>query len=130
LLLLSVLLAFFGLAGCASVPAVSNSEAVSKRAAARWELLMAGNLDQAYRYLSPGKRALTTLDQYRAAIRLGLWRSAKVDKVECSAADVCRVTVLVSYIYQGKSTQALDVTRPLFEVWRRDADEWWFVEVE
>lgn len=132
--IIKLLLAVSGalaLSACATAPTEPDTARVAERAAARWQLLVAGKISEAYAYLSPGKKALTSPEQYKASIKAGFWNSAKVDGVECSEADLCKVTVTISYSYKskGKSTP-LDVTRPLAEVWRRDAGEWWFVEVE
>jgi hypothetical protein len=128
---LAVLLAVVGLlGGCAAAPSVPDNGHLTKRVAARWDLLIAGKLDEAYDYLSPGKRSLITPEQYRSSIKTGLWRDSKVDSIECGEVDLCKVKVLVSYSYKGKSADALDITRPLIETWRRQAGEWWFVQTE
>ena len=92
-----------GLAACASISMDSPPEAkqklVAERAQARWDLLIKGDVDGAYQYLSVGSKAGTPLGLYKGKIKLGLWRQAKVDKVDCEA-EVCKVWMLVTYDYK------------------------------
>ena len=126
----------FGLEACATTASTSASAsaegALAARAKARWDLLGAGKLDEAYGYLSPGKRSVMTVEQYRGSIKPGMWREWKVDGVECGEPDLCKVKMLISYTYKAKDSAAgaLDVTRPLIETWRRQDGEWWFVQTE
>lgn len=134
---LSVALTVLGLAGCAAtqsepaaMPTRPDNMQVAKRAAERWQFLLAGKLDDAYSFLSPGKRSLLPLDQYRGEIKTGMWRNAKVESVDCVASDICKVTVLVSYEYRGKLKEPIENTRPLNEIWRYQHGDWWFVQTE
>lgn len=121
-----------GLEACGTTPLASaNATAqLTERAKARWDLLGAGKLDEAYGYLSPGKRSVVTVEQYRGSIKPGMWREWKVDGIECSEPDLCKVKMLISYTYKAKASGALDVTRPLIETWRRQDGEWWFVQTD
>lgn len=132
-----VVLTLLGLAGCAATPsappvtvAEQDNAVLAKRAAQRWQLLLAGKLDDAYGFLSPGQRSLLSRDQYRSEIKTGLWHDAKIEDIECSASDVCKVKVMVSYEFKGKLKEPLQNTRPLVELWRRQDGEWWFVQTE
>lgn len=93
------------LVGCATVgdeprTVVAEQESsvvhVSRLAQERWDLLLKGDLDRAYAYLSEGSRQLRTLEQYKARIKPGLWRGAKVESAEC-AEEVCKVQVRIGY---------------------------------
>ena len=137
-----------GLVGCATSPVGSSTQdtgsasavnevkreqidehaALRARVAKRWDLLLAGNLDEAYSYLSPGKRSLVSQSQYKGEIKMGIWRSAKVDEVVCSAADLCKVKVFVSYEFKVKGREPLENTRPLMELWSYQSGEWWYIE--
>ena len=68
---------------------------MAQRAEARWQSLIKGDLDAAYAYLSEGSKATTPLDVYKSKIRLGRWRQAKVEKVECEA-EVCKVELQIT----------------------------------
>jgi len=92
-----------GLAGCATLSADSPAEAkqkvVAERAQARWELLIEGDVDGAYQYLSVGSKLATPLRSYKAKIRPGLWREAKVNTVDCQA-EVCKVEMLITFDFK------------------------------
>lgn len=122
-----------GLAGCATsqpAPAVKAAGGTDERVAAvvgeraqkRWDALVAGNVEGAYAYLSPGSRQVTTVGVYGASVRLGFWKKAVVQRVECLEPDVCQVHVLVDYLVRGTP-----VTTPLLESWARADQEWWYV---
>ena len=105
-----------GLAACASISVDSPPEAkqklVAERAQARWELLIKGDVEGAYQYLSVGSKAGTPLVLYKAKIKPGLWRQAKVDKIDCEA-EVCKVLMLITYDY--KRMKGLETPFP--ETW-------------
>ena len=88
------------LAGCATLSVDSPPEAkqkvVAERAQGRWELLIKGDVEGAYQYLTAGSKAAVSAAVYKQKIKPGLWRSAKVDKVECEA-EVCKVQMMVTY---------------------------------
>lgn len=123
-------LGMVGIVGCAASPgpspekgsAESASQAVERRANARWDALVAGDLARAYEYLSPGSRQVYSVENYSALIKPGLWKKARVERVECPEADVCEVVVQVDYLIRGTA-----VTTPLRETWTKSGAEWWFV---
>lgn len=126
--LLALQLAFLG--GCASVGRLSadsspdaKREAVAARATARWERLINADVTGAYEYLSPASRATMPLDVYKAKHKLGLYRAAKVDGVECEG-DTCTVRLSVTYDYKGFK----GVTTPLVEKWVITQGQAWFVD--
>mgnify|MGYP001767226925 CR=1 FL=1 len=123
-----------GLGACGTTASTSASAeaGLAARAKARWDLLAAGKLDEAYGYLSPGKRSVVTVEQYRGSIKPGMWREWKVDGIECGEPDLCKVKMLISYTYKDKAnaSSTLDVTRPLIETWRRQDGEWWFIQTD
>jgi hypothetical protein len=96
--------ATMALGGCAGIAGfgiskdsdpAAKQKVVAQRAEARWQSLIKGDLDAAYAYLSEGSKATTPLDVYKAKIRPGRWRQAKVEKVECEA-EVCRVVMQIT----------------------------------
>ena len=115
-----------GLAACASVSVDSPPEAkqklVAERAQARWELLLKGDVDGAYQYLSVGSKAGTPLALYKAKVKPGLWRQAKVDKVDCEA-EVCKVWMLVTYDYKRMK----GIETPFPETWIIENGTVWYV---
>lgn len=115
-----------GVAGCGSVPleaATSSSEQkVGDRAQQRWDALVAGQVEKAYEFLSPGTRQARSLQSYKALIRLGFWREAKVERVECASQEQCKVTVVVKYLHRGSV-----ISSPVFEDWVLVERQWWAV---
>jgi hypothetical protein len=117
------------MAGCASAPTAgetappaSPAKSVERRAQARWDVLIAGDVAKAYEYLSPGTRQIYTRENYTALVKPGLWKKARVDRVECPEAELCEVVVVLDYVYRGTP-----LTTPLRETWTKSGEEWWFV---
>jgi hypothetical protein len=69
---------------------------VAERAEERWQALIKGDLDAAYQFLSSGTKTAKPLALYKAQVRPGIWRGAKVGKVTCQR-ELCSVTVRVTY---------------------------------
>jgi hypothetical protein len=112
-----------GLSGCAGLNADSSPEAkqkiVAERAEARWQLLIKGDLDAAYAYLSAASKTATPLQAYKARVRPGLWREATVEKVECKEQEVtCSVLMTITYdapVPGGRMVKG--VQTPVTESW-------------
>ena len=90
-------------AACTTTPnidkdtsAEQKQKIVAERAEARWQALIAKDLDTAYGYLSPGSKAATTLEQYKKQIKPGIWRQAKASDVTCEG-EICKVTIDITY---------------------------------
>lgn len=114
-----------GLLGCSSVPQLAGGsieKQVQTRAQQRWDALMEGDLEGAYKFLSPGSRQALSLSAYRSTSRGGIWRKAVVSDVKCSSLDLCRVVVEVEYIFKGT-----EIRTPLSEEWILASGEWWIV---
>jgi hypothetical protein len=112
------------IAGCATVPPPKTAEQiVVERAQGRWDALVKGDLEAAYRYLSPGSRAVITPAAYKDTIRQGFWQSAKVQKAVCATSDSCEAHVAIEYAVRGAK-----VATPLTETWIKQDAEWWFVQ--
>jgi hypothetical protein len=126
----SIVVAIGLLAGCAGIgglaadaPADVKRDAVAQRAKARWDRLIAGDLAGAYQYMSPASKATTPLDVYKAKHKVGMYRSVKLDDVNCEA-DTC--TVKLSLTYDFKRTKG--ITTPLTEKWIISQGQAWFVD--
>lgn len=124
-----VLLAAAFLSGCAGLglsadtPDQAKRDAVAARAESRWQALIKGDLPAAYEYLSPASRATVPLDVYKAKRKIGLYRSAKVEGVEC-VKDACTVRVRVTYDFK----RFKGVETPLVEKWIIARGQAWLVE--
>ena len=115
-----------GLAGCAAIsvdsPPEEKAKLVATRAAARWELLLKGDVDGAYGFLSAGSKAAMPLAVYKAKIRAGMWRKADVDKVTCEA-EICKVEMLITYDF--KKMKGIQTRIP--ESWIIENGSVWYV---
>lgn len=109
------------LAGCAITETRPVSEVVKERAEARWELLIKGDVRGAYGFLSPGAREVVSADSYAGGIKPGLWRTARVDKVNCVSAELCEVDLTIGIVFRGRASHT-----PLREKWVRAEGKWWY----
>ena len=114
------------LVGCATIGPGSSPEqkqkVVAERAQERWDVLIKGDVAGAYRFLSAGSKASTSAELYKAKMKPGLWRQAKVDGVDCEA-EVCKVTVLVTY--NAKRMKGIET--PVAETWIIENGSAWYV---
>jgi hypothetical protein len=112
------------LGACATTPATPEAKqaAVTQRATAKWDAMIKDDMDAVYGFMSPASRQVVTLDRFKANIRRGAFREAKVDRVTCEG-DACQVRMLVTYDHQ----QMKGIITPLTESWVFDRGEAWFV---
>jgi hypothetical protein len=127
---IAVLLAV-AVAGCASLPGGGISKdsppeakrvVVTERVNARWELLIKGDVDRAYAFMSTGSQAAYPLNLYKAKIRPGNWRAAKIDSIDCEA-ELCKVKVVLTYDHRMMK----GVQVPLEESWIIEKGTAWYV---
>ena len=115
-----------GLTGCASLSADSAAEqkqkVVAEKAQARWNVLIKGDVEAAYQFLSTGSKAATSVAAYKAKIKPGLWREAKVGKIECEA-EICKVMMLVTY----DTRRMRGIETPVDETWIIESGSAWYV---
>ena len=115
-------------AGCASngaglAPGGANAaDVVRERSQQRWDALVAGDVQKAYSFLSPGTREANTLSAYASNVKFGFWKKALVDRVDCPEADLCIVSLRVDYVHRGSRIES-----PTTESWIRSGGEWWYV---
>jgi hypothetical protein len=115
-----------GLAGCAGIRVDSSAEAkqrfVAERAQARWQVLMKGDVEGAYQFLSAGSKAATPFELYRAKMRPGMWRAAKVEKVDCKE-EICKVIMTITY----DTRPMKGIQTPFDETWIIENGSAWYV---
>lgn len=128
-----------GLAACASVPGGEGNKAstgataipttpearqalVRQRATARWDLLVKGDFDGAYQYMSPGSRETTTLERYKANIRRDSFRSINITSVACDG-EACTVKLMLTYDHPKMK----GIVTPVVESWIVDGAQAWYV---
>ena len=115
-----------GLTGCASLSADSAPERkqkiVAEKAQARWDVLIKGDVGAAYQFLSSGSKAATSLEVYKSKVKPGLWRQAKVGKIDCEA-EICKVMMLVTY----DTRRMRGIETPVDETWIIESGSAWYV---
>jgi hypothetical protein len=100
----------------------SMEDQVRERAAKRWEALIHGDLNSAYGYFSRATRDTYTIEQYRAKMRPGTWREARVDSVKC-ADSVCEVIVTLTVDH----SRLKGIVAPVTERWIVQDGLAWYV---
>ena len=116
------------LAACATAPeAVDSNGGLEQRVVERWSLLAKGKVADAYGFLSPATREITSLERYQGSIKPGIWLGAKAGTSVCTSDDLCTVEVHVSYSYKAKGVPPYEGVRTLSETWKKDGGQWWYV---
>jgi hypothetical protein len=123
--------AFFGvtLAACSGLGGVTKDSpeeakvaAVTKQVEARWDALIAGDVQKSYSFLSAGSKASTSLDLYKAKARLSGFRAAKIEKIACGQ-EICKVSMQVTI--DTKRMKGLPL--PETETWILEGGEYRYV---
>ena len=129
---LALLLSACGTTGPARTKAPATpEEAITQRALERWKLIVAGDFSTAYGYLTPGARAVMSLEAY--AGRLGMaqikWTGAAVDWVKCEDEDTCHAQVAVDTLVTipGTGQGQVPGQTKLVENWLRSDGQWYFL---
>ena len=114
------------LAGCATgYKANSPEAAVKKRADARWQALIAGDFDAAYKMTNPGYRQLTSLESFKKRFGgAGSWSDASVVKVDCEPQR-CEVTIEVGLRPLVRGRMEEPVSTAIKEIWILEEGQWW-----
>jgi len=104
-------------------------EIVAERAQARWDAMIAGEIEDGWAYYTPGYRQHTSARDlgYEVGRNPVQWLDAEVRKVEC---DEERCQVSISLEYQLTSGPAplrrMPVRTPLTETWLQIDGRWWY----
>lgn len=85
--------------------------------------MIAKDFEGAYRFLSPGSKAVHSLQLFRSKIRPLNWRAAKAVAADCKA-DVCRVQISLTLVDDRLGGE---VTTVFEETWLRESGQWWLV---
>ncbi len=105
----------------------ANERLVRERAQARWDQLLAGNIENAYSYHSPASKQAMPFDLYKSKIRLGSWKSARARRSDCVDSNRCTVYVGVTMKVAGGRVGVLDHESSVTEDWVLVDGQWWFV---
>jgi len=128
--LLLMLVAMLG--ACASAPSGRAGKAAADpelRAIERWNLLIAGQAEKAYDYLSPGRRDAETREVYaqRMNNRPVRWEEAIFMSKACEQPDTCRVTIQLNINVplpgMGGASPSLSFSQ---ETWVRARNGQWY----
>ncbi|WP_156391490.1 hypothetical protein [Acidovorax sp. Root70] len=124
----ATVMALVALSGCAAVAPQSPEKAVENRAAARWQALIAGDIQKAYTFTAPSYRAVTSFERYSSGIGgAATWVNAEVVRVEC-ATEKCTAVVkieakpILAKPYNGTITTGVD------ETWLLEDGQWWLYQ--
>ena len=116
------------LAGCANLQ-TKPEDAVAQRVQARWQSLIKGDMDAAYKYNSPGYRAVIDLAGFKGRTGIaGRWLDAQVHRVECELPTRCTAVVRLEFIslIPGKSKVRMDTH--IDETWLLEDGQWWIFQ--
>ena len=122
-------LAVLLLGGCALNPA-SQEQRVVDRAQARWDAIVAGDLETAYTLYSPGYRSAMSVIDFAVELRTRrvAYTSAEYVSHECEEAR-CKIKFLVGFRVPAPvpGMTVFDSTQQLEDSWVRTNGEWWYL---
>ena len=125
-LVLAVLI-LLALAGCAMAP---KTDPVVERAQARWDALVAGDLETAYTFYSPGYRSSTSLIDFGVEMRTRQvrWTAAAYRDHSCEG-DRCEVRFDVGFRVPRPvpGLNVYDGTDVVEDTWIRSDGQWWYL---
>lgn len=119
-------------AGCATLPGTGTltkdsppevkSAVLTERINARWGALIKGDLDQAYAFMSQASKEAYPLNVYKAKVKPGMWRSVKIDSIDCDGT-VCWAKMVLTYDHPKMK----GVQTPFTESWIIEKGNAWFI---
>jgi hypothetical protein len=129
--LVAVVLAVGAVAGCATPgaggvtkdsPPEVKSALLTERINARWDALIKGDLDAAYAFMSQASKDAYPINVYKSKVKPGLWRSVKIDSINCDGA-VCWAKLMLTYDYRRMK----GIQTPISESWIIENGNAWFI---
>jgi len=127
--MLLVLSACAGVGGQTAAP-LDNREIVARIAKSRWDALLKGDFDAAYKMMSPASREVIVLEDFRRKMGKAILKGASIGKVECTADDLCTVQVNMKYAYKPRVGKEVENEQVLTETWRNTAGGWWYLPAD
>jgi len=116
------------LSACATTARTEN--VIEKRATARWDTLLSGDLAGAYEFLSPGFRSSVPSLQYQRQLLLNKvkWTGAQYIESDCTET-TCKVKISLDYTVYGAlpGVKSFDGTQEIEESWVKVNGKWYFV---
>lgn len=95
----------------------------------RWKLIIDGDLQHAYDYLSPDYRAKQERNDYAQEMRGRpvAWVSANYDSHECEGSATCNVNLRIIVRLQMPGTEQVESLNMVTEQWVKSGVYWYFV---
>lgn len=118
------------LAACAATP---KTDPVVERAQARWNALVAGDLETAYTYFSPGYRSTTSLIDYGVTMRTRRvkWTSAAYKDHSCEGNRcIVRFDIGFQVPRPVPGLKAWDGKDVVEDTWVQTEGQWWYLPVK
>lgn len=121
------------LAGCAAVEPRAPEDIVAERAQARWDALLAKDVETAYQYYSPGFRSGVSEKSLRSRLfgpRVE-WKEVELREVTCSG-DLCHPVFVVTYDFRSPTPRVgtIESATRLEEDWIRVDGDWFYAPAE
>ena len=129
LAILGVLI-FSLLSACATSGSRPGEEKLESRAQARWDALLAGDVETAYGYFSPGYRSSVSLIDFGVDLRVRRvhWTSATYKEHSCENK-TCDVKFTVGYRIVGAlpGVPKFESQSVVDERWIQTDGQWWYL---
>jgi hypothetical protein len=103
---------------------------LAERAEARWKAQMAGDFEKAYRYLSPARRLVVSLQQFKSGFGDAVdWRVARAVDIQYHGPTVASISMEVTYrfVMPRSGGNEIESKRILVEKWLYSDGEWWYI---
>jgi hypothetical protein len=120
------------ISGCATTPGTGTltnesppevkRAVLTERINARWDALIKGDMDKAYTFMSQASKDAYPLDVYKNKVKPGMWRSVKIDSIDCDAT-VCWAKMVLTYDHRTMK----GVVTPFTESWIIEKGNAWFI---
>lgn len=117
------------LSACASTPQ-SEDDYVVERAQARWDALLAGDIETAYQYYSPGFRSTYSMIDLGVSQRMRRVRQTSAEYLDHSCEETrCLVNFSVSFKVAQPVPGMSDYSSasPIEDTWIKTGGEWWYL---
>ena len=111
---------------------LSPQEAVSQRAAERWQLIVDQDFKAAYEYLTPASRSVMSFESFaarmvQAQIR---WLGAEDVKVTCEDEATCTAEVLLNIKVHAPGVGQIDTQTVQYEDWLLNGGQWYYLPAQ
>jgi hypothetical protein len=101
--------------------------ALKIRVEQKWNALVAGDLETAYKLMSANSRRIYTLGEFRQDTKVGRWKRASVLDAKCEQKDFCVVSVSVVVGFRIKNAGEVETDVLRAEDWVFSDGDWYFV---